>query len=470
MKGDQALEGPESGQPVIWAGIDWGTHSSKWAYFRRNDAHTIPVVGPIRNSNLLKKQKDLIFSPQIGYPSKVKPVHSIKKRIINDPASAFWDGVRSDTETTIGEAVAFSLTNLLVDLSVDLAKKGIHPDPKKPWEIGFSLPNWVEEEDEVQRAALTHFHQAVMVALSIFVRSGPEKLPKPEQPFEIVAWRTLVTKVVEGFKSSGIAGWEDGSSGISAESLVRKDIYHVGALRSSYIVESCAAGLPYLKAMGDPREDDSPKIRKLLVVDVGAGSTDIGYMLRSVSPRDNRWVMNYFTPGNTHGLAGDDLTERIQRGLRDEGRAVSFEEAQAEKERGVGRDWPAVKDWIRDIARHAADYIRVIEDTVRLPHDPPLEIILTGGSGPSIPDLAEEIRRQVVYALQRKGFGPIAGRTEIADVLLPEYGLPDAFAYARRIVSLGAADPEKPRLSHIDSLKRSEPGRVQVITWRGSGG
>jgi hypothetical protein len=310
-----------------------------------------------------------------------------------------------------------------------------------------------------------------MVALAIFAHVEPGKLPNPGEPFPIEQWRSLVAGFVEDFESSDSAGWGAGEQGISAETLARKDTYHVGAFRCSYIVESCAAGLPYLKAMGDPREDDSPKIRKLLVVDVGAGSTDIGYMLRTVSPVDHQWVMNYFTPGNTHGLAGDDLTERIQRGLRDAGRSdVSFEEAQAEKERGVGGDWPATLDWIRGIARHSADYIRVIDDTVRLPYDPPLEIILTGGSGPSIPNLAQEIRRQVVEALQARGFGHIASRTEIASVVLPEYGLRDATTYARQIVSLGAADPEKPRLSHIQRLRKAEPGRVRVVTWRGSGG
>jgi hypothetical protein len=468
MMRDEGPKDPRSTQPVVWAGIDWGTHSSKWAFFRGQD-HTAPVVGPIRNSNLLRQDNRLTFSP----PSNLhlKTIHSIKKRIISDPASPFWDGLRLDTQTTIGEAVAFSLVNLLKDLAAELTRRGIQRGSETPWDIGFSLPNWVEQEDEVQRMALRHFHQAVMVALAIFAHNELGKLPNPGEPFSIDQWRSLVAVFVEDFESSHSAGWGDGEQGISAETLARKDTYHVGPFRCSYIVESCAAGLPYLKAMGDPREDDTPKIRKLLVVDVGAGSTDIGYMLRTISPVDRQWVMNYFTPGNTHGLAGDDLTERIQRGLWDAGRRdVNFEEAQTEKERGVGGDWPATLDWIRGIARHGADYIRVIDDTVRLPYDPPLEIILTGGSGPSIPNLAQEIRRQVVEALQARGFGQIAGRTDVASVVLPEYGLSDAIAYARQIVSLGAADPEKPRLSHLQRLTRAEPGKIRVVTWRGSGG
>lgn len=107
---------------------------------------------------------------------------------------------------------------------------------------------------------------------------------------------------------------------------------------------------------------------------------------------------------------------------------------------------------------------------MRLPNEPPLELILTGGSGPSIPGLAAEIQQQVIEELRERGMGSIAGQTQVASVVLPEYGLPDAIAYARRIVSLGAADPEKPRLSHIERLKRAEPGRIHMVTWRGSGG
>lgn len=462
------LQEPETDQERIgiWAGIDWGTHSSKWAYFREASLKR-PVVGPIRNSKLVRVGDQITFSPSED-PVKARPIHSIKKLIIADPAGAFWDGIRSDTQTTIGEAVAFSLCNLLVDLSLDLSSKGFRLDPRIPWDVGFSLPNWVEERDDVQRIALKHFHQAVLVALDIFVELEPRYLPNPGKPVSIAVWRDLVSKAITHLKACDLGEWDQENEGISVEGLVQKDVYDFGVLKCSYIVESCAAGLPYLKAMGDPRNGESPRIRKLLVVDVGAGSTDIGYMLRTVG-RDDQWVMNYFTPGNTHGLAGDDLTERIWRRLQLQGRVLGFDQAEVEKERGVGRDWPVTQDWIQAIARHAADYIRSVEDTVRLPQEPPLEIILTGGSGPSIDGLADEIQRQVVEALRERGIGSIAGRTQVASVVLPEYGLPDAIAYARRIVSLGAADPEKPRLSHIERLERSEPGRIHIITWRGSG-
>jgi hypothetical protein len=51
-KGEDRVN-PQLTQPVVWAGMDWGTHSSKWAFFREQ-SRTAPVVGPIRNSNLLR--------------------------------------------------------------------------------------------------------------------------------------------------------------------------------------------------------------------------------------------------------------------------------------------------------------------------------------------------------------------------------------------------------------------------------
>ena len=55
--------------------------------------------------------------------------------------------------------------------------------------------------------------------------------------------------------------------------------------------ESCAAGFPYLLQHDrDTFEDTlrkfpvSRRLRKVLVVDVGAGSSDAGYLVRTVRP------------------------------------------------------------------------------------------------------------------------------------------------------------------------------------------
>lgn len=452
--------------PGIYAGVDWGTHSSKWAYFPSESA-VVPVVGPIRSSNLLRTGESLLFDPTRMGPGAGRVVRSIKRLILGDPGGAFWEGERDDTHTSTGDAVAFSLCNLLTDLNRAFLERGIQLDPTGLVDIGFSLPNWVEEDDEEQKAALTHFHQAVMVALDIWVHVDLGELPTPEVAYPIARWREMVRDTGAKRRTQEPSEWASEGGGISVESLVRKDTYDVGFIRSSYLVESCAAGLPYLRAPGDPRTAESPKMRKILVVDVGAGSTDIGYMVRSIV--EGRWYLHYFTPGSTHGFAGDELTRRIQAYLRQQSRMIGFDEAQTEKEIGTGRDWQVTKDWIRVIARHVGEYIETVPDGVRLPQDPPLEIVLTGGSGPSIAGLGDAIRIEVRDALQRRGIGAVAERTAIADVVLPEYGLPDAIAYARRIVSLGAADRDKPKLRHIERLEQAGAGGVRIVTWRGSG-
>jgi hypothetical protein len=61
------------------------------------------------------------------------------------------------------------------------------------------------------------------------------------------------------------------------------------------VCESCAAGFAYILE-GEPGtfEEDltrfpaNERIRKILVVDVGAGSTDAGYMLRVIRPRNSK--------------------------------------------------------------------------------------------------------------------------------------------------------------------------------------
>lgn len=458
---------PELHEPSVWAGIDWGTHSSKWA-FLPSPEESVPVAGPIRSSLLAADGETLTFCPNPDIPRTHSVARSVKRLIIDDPFGAFWEGEREDTWTSLGEAVAFSLCCLLGDLRAELVKGNPGVSHYDFVDIGFSLPNWVQEDDPKQRAALRHFHQAVMVAMELFTNIAPGNLPTPGRPYPIARWREATQLAIRKRREEHPDEWGRGAGGISVGSLIRKDLYNFASARCGYIVESCAAGLPYLRAMGDPAMDDSRPIRKILVVDVGAGSTDIGYMLRTIS--GGTWVLNYFTPGNTRGLAGDALTEGILDHFRQEGKPISIEQAQAEKENGtIWQDWQVTRDWKAGIARHVAEYIAAVPDTLRLPQEPPLEIIVTGGSGPSVPGLAELIQSEVKRALRVRGVGPVAERTVIADVVLPEYGLGDVITYARRIVSLGAADREKPRLSHKEKLEKLGPP-VEIQTWRGSGG
>src|SRR5512146_578786 len=74
----------------------------------------------------------------------------------------------------------------------------------------------------------------------------------------------------------------------------------VGVRGLPEVSEQCAAGFPYLlQDDRDTFEDTLRKfpaarrVRKVLVADVGAGSWDAGYLLRTVRPRDSKGVMRF---------------------------------------------------------------------------------------------------------------------------------------------------------------------------------
>jgi hypothetical protein len=90
-------------------------------------------------------------------------------------------------------------------------------------------------------------------------------------------------------------------------------VYEIDNVKWSYLVESCAAGLPYLRDIIQDIEEAAPAGRqglgKLLIIDVGAGSTDVGYMLRTIGTAENLF---YFPPAATFEVAGNALTKALR--------------------------------------------------------------------------------------------------------------------------------------------------------------
>lgn len=84
-----------------------------------------------------------------------------------------------------------------------------------------------------------------------------------------------------------------------------------GKLRWGFITESGAAGLPYLRAMDIEDVPGAHGLAKLLVIDVGAGSTDIGYMLRVRHRETRKEKLYYFTPASSFPVAGNELTKEL---------------------------------------------------------------------------------------------------------------------------------------------------------------
>src|SRR5207253_45792 len=112
------------------------------------------------------------------------------------------------------------------------------------------------------------------------------------------------------------------------------------------------AGFPYLLE-GDAEEYEKPKsdvslsVRKILVVDIGAGSTDAGYMLRTVQVKSGKPLLVWLPPSAALDKAGRWLTDHILADWAQSGRGKTITEAELYKTSG-STDWyrkPFVDEW-----------------------------------------------------------------------------------------------------------------------------
>jgi len=233
------------------------------------------------------------------------------------------------------------------------------------------------------------------------------------------------------------------------------------------VFESCAAGFPYL--LEGERETfegtlrkfpASKRIRKILVVDVGAGSTDAGYMVRTVRPRDSKGIMKplliWLPAADALEIAGRWLTDKIFAEAKQQGRR--FTQFEAEEFKTTNQGWylkPYVHEWTGMISDHVAEYVSGIRDDICLPKSPDLEVVLTGGSSVVLP-LRDETMRRVRTALEHRGRAAFAG-AKLINVSRPE-SLGRSYReveVAQLAVSLGASDPR------LTELKAYPDGLVQ---------
>jgi hypothetical protein len=441
----------------LWIGIDWGTHSSKWAC-----VHPLaqgPLAGQIHSSALVRENGFLILPKGQDIPKGDETIEGLKGKIILDPlGQSFWNADRMDTNTSMGEAVTFSFCCLLADVDLALKSADVCIDPHTEVEVGFSLPNWLRDDNNKSRAALHHFHEAASVACCIF-RSGLE-LPIPGVRYTIAVWKEIVSRAA----TKCLAGVEEM---ISIDTLTSRS-YTLDKIKWGYLVESCAAGLPYLKSSIEEIEEGSPLglkgLGKLLVIDAGAGSTDVGYMLRTLNTQGKENLF-YFPPAATFGVAGNDLTDRLWEHYRQQGREMAREEAEARKlGEGDWRDLEFAKEWRHKICQHVKEYVRGITDKRWLPTEVPLQVVVTGGSA-VVYALKDEIRSAVVEGL--KGLG-IESRTyketKVITTSLGGWKFDDEAEYARRAVSIGATDPNKPSLKYCSALEK--PTKLSKTPYR----
>ena len=439
-----------------YIGVDWGTHSSKWCY---QDSNGKVVVGGIWDSRVWRIGDCLAMFPVSRRYVGDHGVNALKRKLIHDPGQAFWHGERSDIQASLGEAVVFSLSTLLLDAVAKLKSSGIDVAKAEKLKIRFSHPNWITP-DAV--AALQCYRDAAVIALSVS-KSGLKDAVGENEGFSVplVALKKLINERMQ--------------HAAKLERFPRE--YEYKAYRRcangiddgvgwEFVFESAAAGFPYVAEMepdlfaGDTTSSDA-KFRKILVVDIGAGSTDAGYMLRTIRLDPNTKqpmepILIWLPAAAALDMAGTWLTDQIYADWHQRGRKTTRTEAEDYKTSGV-TDWyahPYVTKWCTDIATHVAHYMSGVRDTMRLPHKPFLEVVVTGGSSAVTP-VKKSLLDGVKDALLKREIG--AGVVDGTEVIKPYLA---AFAQggysetqmAQLAVSLGASHPRMVDLTHYDSL------------------
>ena len=380
--------------------IDWGTHSSKWTWRCADSESSQIVVGPYKivysDVHLNESNHRILLSDDKPAKGSIY-ASSLKASLIDDPDEPFWVGPRKRIKLTLGELVSFSLWSLLSEAYNNVMTiLGVEPEKI---DIRFSLPNWVDsEEGAVGRAS---YEQAAKVACHLFAvdRNAwiENKQPvREEWQAEVQAALAIlnisddsqINRDVDGFRSL-----------LNQEFEVNDDI------QFQFVAESSAAGLSGLR--DEEADVENKYLRKILVVDIGAGSTDIGYVIRSIavdSPEHTE-VLIQLPPANTCEIAGADLTNRIMKIYRSQGDSLPFEEAEIRKITGDDKSWlndPSVEQWKSSIAEHVKEYVSGIPDEHWLPLLPAVHLLVTGGSG-VVDGLQERILAAVKEALQERG-------------------------------------------------------------------
>jgi len=368
---------------------------------------------------------------------------------------SFWDANRDDTHSSLGEAVSFSFCCLLGDIVQQLStSKGVNLTQGTLIDIGFSLPNWLRDIDKKSKAALIHFQQAANIACWAFRQTYESNLPLPGKPYPIKDWKIIVKQARKDCKLD--------DTPLLVQKLTQT-AFILDNLKLRYLVESCAAGLPYLRSITTHIERESPPglfgLGKLLVVDVGAGSTDVGYMLRTIGKEKEHLL--FLTPAVTCGIAGDDLTDRLWEYYQQNGRRITREEAEIRKlSETTWHKLEFANDWRQHIRRHVRDYVRGIPDERWLPYDVPLQVVVTGGSGVVV-GLREDIKQGVRDGLNDRHVDwRVVEKTILISERLSGWNFANQAEYGRRAVSIGAADINKPALKHYSKLDK--PTRVEA--------
>ncbi len=438
-------------EQALHLGIDWGTHSSKWACRVGEEGKYMPHF-PLYSSSLLRVGEELTFSPEDEAEDEDSIVRSLKGRLIEDPlGQPFWGSEpRMDTGTSLGEAVAFSLCSLLSDAKRRISEE-IDSITTTKLSIGFSFPNWVVDSGKRYRVAARNFTEAALVAMDLHAHLAVSRLPTPGKAFPIDEWRAIVS---DSRQRLGAAQRQE----LDVESITQSSFNVEGGEGIwSFLMESGAAGLPYLRAMDVEVVPGCPGLAKLLVIDVGAGSTDVGYMLRVKNRNTGEEKFYYFRPASSFPEAGNVLTEEIMKHHAHRNQPLTYREAEARKlQRSDWCNLPFVGAWIRRICAHIQTYLEGVPDERWLPMPVSLEVVITGGSG-LVPGLSDAIGEAIREALESRRYGGAVKKVNLTSRHLPQLTFRTEAEYARRAVCLGAADTNKPGFRYMEKMGPPAP-------------
>lgn len=433
-------------------GIDWGTHSSKWTWSESDSPKVLQVPYKILRSEVcLEDGTNRVFLDSDAPGAGLVYISSVKGKLIKNPDQPFWGGPQKRIRLTLGELVSFSLWFLLGEAYQNLCTT-IGRGPEKI-DVRFSLPNWVDiAEGAVGRAC---YDQAARVACHMFAsdREAWSRTPRPLRE----EWQEQIRRALELLNMSDDSPIDTDRQGF--RSMLQRQYDVREGVKFRFVAESSAAGLTGLRVT---EEDESRYLRKILVVDVGAGSTDIGYVIRSIPPKDSgaSEALCQLPPANTCQTAGEDLTRRIVEVYRSRGEEIGFDEAERRKTVGGDEEWlghPAVAEWIRSIAEHVRRYVSDISDKRWLPEMPGLQVLIAGGSG-VVAGLREAILSATTEGLRQRGISVnVINATSSMSLKLEGPAATDA---NRLAVALGAASEDLPRLTYFQKLDPPMPTKT----------
>jgi len=447
-------------------GVDWGTHSSKWTWTLLDSDSRRQPFGQffkiLRSDVRVDEPSERVFLSVDNPPTGSIHEFSLKGTLIRDPYGPFWEGRRARSRLTLGELVSFSLWFLVSEAYQNLkATLDIEPDLL---EVRFSLPNWVSIEGAA--AARSNYAQAARVACRIF-DGDREAWARDSQPPRS-AWHASVQEALKDLEISDESQMTADTKDFAT--LLKQSFEVSPEMTFRFVAESSAAGLTGLRDVEGELEGRR-FLRKLLVIDIGAGSTDIGYVLRTIpqGPATANEALIQLPPANTCRVAGEELSRAIVEIYRVRGTKISGDEAETLKITGDQSEWvnqPSVSAWRETIAEHVRSYVEDISDRRWLPEQPGLQVLLTGGSA-VVPGLGEKILDVVKSALTQRGFDDSVVRlTALMTLSLRGSAAADA---NRLAVALGAASEEFPSLNYYPELDPAMPHQTVRRTpgWTG---